>query len=144
MTPITISSKPTAAQVKEIIAAGPGATVHHPLAGYVGRRRQVSTALARAGVPHRLIRSLAWVSRGRDAETQEAAMSSLVDRDLRARKISPDAVYALGKVSVDSALLVFEEIMPFAEVTVDDAGVVLAWESESGALLELTFAGPSS
>lgn len=62
--PITISTRPTTAQVKAILAAGPGATVHHPHSGHRGRRQQLAQALGAAGVPHTLVRTLGWVSRG--------------------------------------------------------------------------------
>lgn len=75
-TPIRINTKPTPAQVKAIIKAGPGATVHHPMASSPGRRKQLAMALGRAGVPHRLVRTLGWSSAG--AEPAAAAAAILV------------------------------------------------------------------
>ncbi len=70
--PIRISTNPTPEQVAAIVAAGPGATVHHPLASYPGRRRELGMALGRAGVPHRLVRTLGWSSRGPERKPQES------------------------------------------------------------------------
>ena len=50
-------------QVAAILAAGPGATVHHPNAR--GRRvREIKQALGRAGVPHRLVQTLGYSTTG--------------------------------------------------------------------------------
>jgi hypothetical protein len=62
--PIRISTKPTAAQVEAIKAAGPGSIVSHPHVSLPGRRRQLEQALGRAGVPHRLVRTLGWTTKG--------------------------------------------------------------------------------
>jgi hypothetical protein len=62
--PIRISTKPTAAQVEAIKSAGTGATVSHPNVAFPGRRRQLEQALGRAGVPHRLVRTLGWTTKG--------------------------------------------------------------------------------
>lgn len=70
--PIRINTKPAPAQVAAIIEAGPGATVHHPLASLPGRRRQLEQALGRAGVPYRLVRTLGWSSTGAPVETAES------------------------------------------------------------------------
>lgn len=78
--PIRISTKPTHDQVAAIIEAGPGAVVHHPLASYGGRKRQLEQALGHAGVPQALVRSLGWSSTGAPAparvEKLEAVLSA--------------------------------------------------------------------
>ncbi len=132
---ISISTKPTAKQVEQVLAAGPGCTVHHPLAGLPGRRRQLAQALTRAGAPHRVVRSLGWSATGPSLKAQKDAMSSLVEVDLRAREIEPSAVYWMVKSGLGDAL---REAMPFAEVEqLDDGKVQVSWDAMDGQLLEL-------
>ena len=81
--PIRIDTKPTAAQAQAVIDAGPGSTVYHPWARG-GRRKQLEQALGRAGVPHRLVRSLGWTTQGPAAPPAQEpadAVDTLVDGD---------------------------------------------------------------
>lgn len=75
--PISISNPPTPAQVAKVIAAGPGATVHHHLVAYPGRRRELEAALGRAGVPHRLVRTLGWSPSGPKVEAVSEAPAAV-------------------------------------------------------------------
>lgn len=87
--PISISLPVTEAQAEAVIAAGPGATVHHPRATSIPGRRQLSTALTVAGVPSRLVKTLAWQGHGAPHAPAEPPKRTAPSRAGNASKQSP-------------------------------------------------------
>lgn len=86
---ISLSAKPTKVDVDKIIAAGPGASVHHPLAANRRSRDRLIAALTKAGLKRRVALTLQWSSSGEPIK--EPAPAEPVTASKRRSVASPAA-----------------------------------------------------